>query len=116
MVMGLAASLFQGIAASLSFCLSSSLAREISASSSRQRQQKKRSHTIPTLLWAMADCTFSREHQVVYQYQRPSVVNSLLHAKSDMTAQALAYSLSGNSVKIFLCHLSHWCRDGISMR
>jgi hypothetical protein len=43
-------------------------------------------------------------------------VNSLLCTKSDITAQALAYSLSVNIVKIFLCHLSNYCRNGISMR
>jgi hypothetical protein len=54
--------------------------------------------------------------QVVNKYQRPSVIDILLRAKSDITAQALAYSLPVNIVKIFLCHLSNCCRNGISMR
>src|SRR6267378_7276030 len=75
----------------------------------RHRQQKKRRHTTPLLPWAMADCACSRQRKAVYQYQRPSVVNKLRRAESDMTARALAYSLSVDIVNIFLCHLSHFC-------
>src|SRR4029434_277150 len=37
----------------------------------------------------------------VYKYQRPSIVNSLLRAESDMRPRLLAYSLSANVVKGF---------------
>ena len=57
------------------------------------------------LPWAMADCAFRRQRKVVYQYQRPSVVNSLLRAESDITIRALAYSLSVDIVNTFLYHL-----------
>jgi hypothetical protein len=46
--------------------------------------------------------------QVVYKYQRPSVVYSLLCAESDIRPSSLAYSLSADVVKfffIFLCYL-----------
>jgi len=66
---------------------------------------KKRSHTPPILSWAMADCAFSGQRHIVYQYQRPSIVNSLLCAESDITARSLAYSLSADIVNIFLCFL-----------
>ena len=41
-----------------------------------------------------------------YKYQRPSVVNSLLRAESDITAQTLAYSRFADIVKLLLCYLS----------
>ena len=63
---------------------------------------KKRSHTIPVIPWAIADCAFSRQRKIVYKYQRPSVVNSLLPAESDITTCSLAYSLSGDIVNTFL--------------
>jgi hypothetical protein len=99
---GLAASLFHGIAASPSFCPFSSDRVSGGCLASCQRQQKKRSHTIPTLPWAIADCAFSRQRKIVYKYQRPSVVNSLLPAESDITTCSLAYSLSGDIVNTFL--------------
>jgi len=57
--------------------------------SSRQRQQKKRRHTTPPLPWAMADYAFSRQRKIVYKYQRPSVMNSLLRAESDIKLSLL---------------------------
>ena len=71
---------------------------------------KKRSPTTPLLPWAMADCAVSRERKAVYQYSRPSsisiravstseqyqhpsLVNRLRHAKSDIRASVLGYSL-----------------------
>jgi hypothetical protein len=64
-------------------------------------RQKKRSHTTPLLPWAMADCAFRRQRKAAYQYQRPSVANTLRRAESDMTARALAYALSVDIVNIF---------------
>ena len=63
----------------------------------------------------MADCAFSRQHQVMYKYQRPRIVNSLLRAESDMTAQAQAYSLSVDVVKRFFCYLLNCCRNEMSL-
>ncbi len=90
MVMGLAASLFHGIAASPSFYLFSFGARAVATYPHAEGNRKKRSHTMPTLIWAMADCAFSRQRKAVYQYQRPSVVNSLLHAESDIKPSSLS--------------------------
>jgi len=54
----------------------------------------------------MAECAFSRQRSSSEtSIKRPSIVNSLLHAESDITAHALAYSLSVDIVNIFLCHL-----------
>jgi hypothetical protein len=52
------------------------------AASPRIKGNKNRSHTTPLLPWAMADCAFSKQRKVVYQ--RPSVVNNLLRAESDI--------------------------------
>ena len=43
--------------------------------------------------------------EFVYKYQRPSVMNSLLHTALDITSCSLAYSLSVDLVNLFLCYL-----------
>ena len=58
---GLAVSLFQGNAASLSCSLASSVGGESRCRSSRQRQRKKRRHSTSTGPEALADCAFRRQ-------------------------------------------------------
>jgi len=79
---------------------------------------KKRGHTTPRLPRAMADCASSRQHKAVYQYQRPSVMNSLLCAESDKRLSMPSYFVSVDAVKvffIFLCYVTslHFYRDDI---
>src|SRR2546428_10870188 len=49
----------------------------------------------------MADCASSRQRKAVYQYQRPSVMNSLLCAELDMRPSLSSYFLSVGAVKFF---------------
>jgi hypothetical protein len=85
--------------------------------SSRQKQQKKRSYTTPTLPWVMADCTFSRwPSKSCNKYQRPSVMYSLLHTESAMRRSMLSYSWSADTVNSFLCDLREfWSSDMLLM-
>ena len=90
-------------------------ARAVAASALATGNKKSAVMPSPPLLWEMADCAFCRQRKSAYQYQRPSIVNSLLRAESDMTAQGLAYFLSVDIVKIFLCHLLECVSDKISI-
>ena len=70
---------------------------------------KKRSHTSPTLPWAIADCTFSKQYSSFGKYQRPSTVNSLLHAEPGMRLPALGLvhypTLRLRTLSICICYL-----------
>lgn len=70
---------------------------------------KKRSHTSPRLPWAIADCTFSKRYSSFGKYQRPSTVNSLLHAGTGMRPPALGLipypTLRLRILSTYICYL-----------
>ena len=99
----------------LVFCLSSAVVRE-TLSLLSHKATKNAVTPYPRSLGQWPTAPSVDSVHIICKYRRPSVVYSLLHAESDITAQALAYSLSGNIVKVFLCHLSNYCQNGSSKR
>jgi hypothetical protein len=88
-VMGLAASLSQGIAASPSFCPISLGMREASASPRAKGNKKSAVIPHPNCLGQWPNALSVDSMQSRYKYQRPSVVYGLHRAEPDIRPSAL---------------------------